>query len=296
MNPPQLEGLETSLDSFAPDPDLPALLQLRLIAGEFDHRVGGGGNPAGASADVTHYLSALARAEAISLAGMDVQSVRELHALLFGGKGPSELRHTPVAVRFNRPGSRIWSAGARPDEIVPRLEEMQTGILRNASLGRFERIALLHLELLRTHPFEDGNGRLCRLLLTALVRSEFASHVYLGITRIMKGNFVRYNALIRSQREEAYSRWIHYCAGAITAELHAARRFNAALQTLSTGERAGAAHIARELLTRLREGSSTPQDAVPAGPAATENLSRLFASLLEASPIGLRERGAARER
>ena len=199
----QILELEKSLDAFRPSDGLRAFLRLRLLAGEFDHRIGGGQTLENASEDVARFVQTLGLAEARSLDALDLAGIREMHAALLGRPLPSQWRKTSVAVRFNRPGSRLWLTGVTPSEIVPRLQEMHDSICRNPSLGRFERIALLHLELLRTHPFEDGNGRLSRLLLSAFIKREFASGIYLGLARIMKGDFFRYNAAIRSQRDDA---------------------------------------------------------------------------------------------
>jgi Fic family protein len=255
----QTVSLENNLDTFQPSIDIRALLRLRFLAGEFDHRIGGGRTREDASADIKRFIHALALAEVRSLDALDLEGIQELHAALLGQATPSQWRRTSVAVRFNRPGSRLWLTGATPTEILPRLREMQNSICRNSALGRFERIALLHLELLRTHPFEDGNGRLARILLSALIKREFASGVYLGLARIMRGDFVRYNAAIRSQRDDAYGRWIRYCSGALTAELHAAQRFDDALRRLQAADQTAAMEMVAKLTHRLEGGETIPR-------------------------------------
>jgi Fic family protein len=250
----RIAEIEEALDTFEPGPNLPALLQLRLLTGELNHRLHGGSDSVEASRDLARYVAALGYAESLSLETLDLVSISKIHAVLLGRPNPSTWRTMSVGARFNRPGSRLWLIGATPEDVAPRLEEMQRRISENVSLTRFERIALLHLELVKTHPFEDGNGRLVRLLAAALIKREFRSHIYLGITRIMKGDFIRYNAGIRSQREDAYARWIRYFGGAMLAELHAAGRFNAALQNLSDDDQRWVSGFAAERLAEARNG------------------------------------------
>lgn len=254
MTPKLVPELEKAIEAFTPDPALKPLLLFRLLTGEFIHRVRGGQADRDAADDVARYVATLEQCRELTLSKLDLARICEIHAMLLGERKPSSWRSKSVAVRFNRPGSRLWLAGAAPHEIGARLAEMHELIIRNSSLTRFERIALLHLELIRTHPFQDGNGRLCRLIPSALVASEFESNLYLGITRIMRSNFVRYNAAIRNQRESVYEDWIRYFSGAIASELHAAQRIDAALSALSPEGRSHLEVLARTNLERMRFG------------------------------------------
>jgi hypothetical protein len=141
--------------------------------------------------------------------------------------------------------------------VLPRMEEVIRSIYRNPGLGRFERIALGYFEIIRTHPFEDGNGRLSRLLLTALVRREFHSHLLVNITRIMRSDFRLYHRTIRNQDEDVYVRWLSYISGAVTAELHAAERFGAALLNLDSDDRNATLRTIKQTIKAFREGGGS---------------------------------------
>lgn len=94
----------------------------------------------------------------------------------------------------------------------------------------------------------------------------------------MRGDFVRYNAAIRSQRDDVYARWIRYFAGAITSELHAARRFDGVLQGLNIDDRYSAKALVEEQLAAMRKGSQT----LLRGSTPSSNESKKVASLLAA--------------
>jgi hypothetical protein len=252
-----ISDLEAELDAFEPDEDLSRLLLFRILAIEFPHRVAGGRTPEQAAADMRHYLTALDLAESLSLGKIDLRAVQQLHGVLDGRSGPTPFRKIPVAVRPNFPGAAVRLTGTTPSDVVPRMEEMLEGIYRNPALKRFERIALGYFELIRTHPFEDGNGRLSRLLLTALIDHEFRSNVPLTITRVMRSDFRRYHAAIRSQDENVYARWLAYVTGAVTAELHAAGRFSVAFRNLSSNDRSLALGKIRETTGAFRDGGGS---------------------------------------
>jgi Fic family protein len=128
--------------------------------------------------EVTNYLRAfrLVRDNLRSEAGLPI-SVRLLcdaHRLLLdgargAGKQPGELRR-----------SQNWIGGARPGRaaFVPPPPDQVPGLL--ADLERFihdpgpalpplVRVALVHVQFETIHPFLDGNGRIGRLLIAALL-------------------------------------------------------------------------------------------------------------------------------
>src|SRR5690606_5391963 len=129
-------------------------------------------------AEVTNYLQAfrLVQGQLRDPKGLPI-SVRllcEAHRLLLGGargegKQPGELRQ-----------SQNWIGGTRPDNavFVPPPPERVAELLSN--LERFihdestdppllVKVALVHAQFETIHPFLDGNGRIGRLLISALL-------------------------------------------------------------------------------------------------------------------------------
>jgi Fic family protein len=245
--------LEKALDGFEPDGDLHKLLLLRVLMAEYQHRLGGGRTSAQAARDVSNYVATLSRFDSLSLDGIDVDVLRAVHAELDGLTLPTSLRQTSVGVRANVPGARIRVTGSPPSDVPRRLDEMIASIYRNPALGRFEKIAFGYFELIRTHPFKDGNGRLCRLLLSLLISREFRSRPLLSITTVMRADFARFHTAIRDQDEDVYAKWLRYVAGVITAELQAAKRFDATLRAFSADDRENVLADASTRIAALRD-------------------------------------------
>ncbi len=103
--------------------------------------------------------------------GLDMDFILDLHAVImagFPGKNPGKLRSKPAYI-YLKSYDKVEEIGFRPP--APEKMKEQLGELvswYNASLGKLNPIelaALLHLKFYSTHPFEDGNKRISRLLL-----------------------------------------------------------------------------------------------------------------------------------
>lgn len=273
-------NLESELDALASSDDLSSLLLFRILAIEFPHRIAGGRTQEQAAYDMKNFLAALSLAETLSLEEIELTTFQRLHAILDGRTDPTPFRRTSVAVRANIPGSRMRLTGSTPAEVVPRMQEMLDGIYRNPLLGRFDRIALGYFELIRTHAFEDGNGRLSRLLLTALIASTYRSSIPLTITRVMRSDFPLYHRIIRCQTEDVYFRWLRYVSGAITAELHAAGRCAVTLLSLATEERNAALREVRNTIEMFRYGEGAEETLSSAVRVASRKAAKLLLGLM----------------
>lgn len=102
--------------------------------------------------------------------------VRELHQQLMSGvrgtnKHPGSLRPIPVLIG----GPRDDLIGARfvpppPSEVPGLLDDLVRFILAPSHLPALVRLALVHYQFETIHPFEDGNGRLGRLLMPLVLK------------------------------------------------------------------------------------------------------------------------------
>lgn len=128
--------------------------------------------------EVTNYLRAfrLVQEQLRDPNGLPI-SVRLLcdaHRLLLdgaraAGKQPGELRHSQNWIGGTRPGNAVFVPP--PPERVP---ELLSGLERfvheeAGDLAPLVRIALIHAQFETIHPFLDGNGRIGRLLIAALL-------------------------------------------------------------------------------------------------------------------------------
>ena len=128
--------------------------------------------------EVTNYLRAfrLVRDNLRSEAGLPI-SVRLLcdaHRLLLdgargAGKQPGELRRSQNWIGGARPG-RAAFVPPPPDRVPELLADLERFIHDpKPALPPLVRVALVHLQFETIHPFLDGNGRIGRLLIAALL-------------------------------------------------------------------------------------------------------------------------------
>ncbi|MCW5666225.1 MAG: Fic family protein [Piscinibacter sp.] len=128
--------------------------------------------------EVTNYLRAfrLVRDNLRSEAGLPI-SVRLLcdaHRLLLdgargAGKQPGELRRSQNWIGGARPG-RAAFVPPPPDQVPGLLADLECFIHEpEPALPPLVRVALVHVQFETIHPFLDGNGRIGRLLIAALL-------------------------------------------------------------------------------------------------------------------------------
>lgn len=128
--------------------------------------------------EVTNYLRAfrLVRDNLRSEAGLPI-SVRLLcdaHRLLLdgargAGKQPGELRRSQNWIGGARPGRAVFVPPS-PDHVPELLADLERFIHDpEPALPPLVRVALVHLQFETIHPFLDGNGRIGRLLIAALL-------------------------------------------------------------------------------------------------------------------------------
>lgn len=129
-------------------------------------------------AEVTNYLRAfrLVQEQLRDPNGLSigVRLLRDAHRLLLdgargAGKQPGELRRSQNWIGGTRPGNAVFVPP--PPEHVPELLSKLERFVHEASgeLPALVRIALVHAQFETIHPFLDGNGRIGRLLIAALL-------------------------------------------------------------------------------------------------------------------------------
>lgn len=128
--------------------------------------------------EVANYLRALRLVQdnLRSLSGLPI-SVRLLcdaHRLLLGGvrgagKQPGELRRSQNWIGGTRPGNAVF-VPPPPERVPDLLADLERFIHDSTSpLPPLVKAALLHAQFETIHPFLDGNGRIGRLLIAALM-------------------------------------------------------------------------------------------------------------------------------
>ena len=105
---------------------------------------------------------------------LSVRLLCEAHKLLLDGarghnKQPGELRRSQNWIGGTRPGNAVF-VPPPPTEVAPLLADLER-FIHDAQpvLPPLVRIALAHAQFETIHPFLDGNGRIGRLLIAALM-------------------------------------------------------------------------------------------------------------------------------
>jgi Fic family protein len=102
---------------------------------------------------------------------LDLDRIRLLHRMLLSNIDELIAGRFRAAGEYVRVGKHIASA---PEHLEALLSDMLTTFESSVSTRPSERVARLHLEFERIHPFNDGNGRIGRVLINhALYRLGF---------------------------------------------------------------------------------------------------------------------------
>ncbi len=177
------------------------------------------GVPIGDVQEVSRYVSALNHGLSRLRQGFPLSArlIREIHGvLLAGGRGsdktPGEFRTSQNWIGGTRPGNALY---VPPPEVeVPRL----VGNLENFLHDRPQRTPLLikaalaHVQFESIHPFQDGNGRLGRLLITFLLCAEGAlSEPLLYLSLYFKTHRTEYYDLLQRVRTDGdWESWLSF--------------------------------------------------------------------------------------
>ncbi len=144
----------------------------------FDSEAGANVSNADDVEEVTNYIRAFRYVEAQlrSLDGLPISTrlICEAHRLLMdgvrgGSKQPGEVRRSQNWIGGSRPGNAVF-VPPPPNKVGDLLAGMARFIHNERpTLPPLVRVALVHAQFETIHPFLDGNGRMGRLLIAALV-------------------------------------------------------------------------------------------------------------------------------
>lgn len=171
--------------------------------------------------EVTNYLRAFrwVQAQLHDPQGLPI-SVRLLcqaHGLLLdgvrgAGKQPGQLRRSQNWIGGTRPGNAAF-VPPPPEEVAPLLSALEHFIHQpHADLPPLVKIALAHAQFETIHPFLDGNGRIGRLLIAALLQAWGLLQeplMYLsGYLKQHQGEYYRRLSAIRSHGD--WEAWVQF--------------------------------------------------------------------------------------
>jgi Fic family protein len=150
--------------------------------------------------------------------------IRELHQLLMGNvrggdRSPGRFRQGQVYI------SGRGTEGARfvpppPTDVPVLIDQLASFANRESTLPDLIRIALIHYQFETIHPFEDGNGRVGRLLMTLLLsRWGLLSKPLLYLSGYFEHHREAYiDGLLAVSQQGEWVRWIALCLDAVIAQ------------------------------------------------------------------------------
>ncbi|MFT3857672.1 MAG: Fic family protein [Aquabacterium sp.] len=198
--------------------------------------------------EVTNYLRAFkfVRDQLRAPDGLPV-SVRllcEAHRILMDGvrgsaKAPGELRRSQNWIGGLRPGKAVFVPP--PPEQVPALLSDLEHFIHDATPGLppLVRVALVHAQFETIHPFLDGNGRIGRLLIAALVEHwQLLPEPLMYLSGYLKRHQAEYYRRLSAIRTEGdWEGWLGFFLEGVIDAAHSAERNIVALASLINTDR-----------------------------------------------------------
>jgi len=199
-------------------------------------------------AEVTNYLQAfrLVQGQLRDPKGLPI-SVRLLcgaHRLLLGGargagKQPGELRQSQNWIGGTRPGNAAF-VPPPPERVPELLSNLERFIHKEPSdLPPLVRVAVVHAQFETIHPFLDGNGRIGRLLIAALLEHWNLLPeplMYLsGYLKRHQAEYYRCLSLIRTEGD--WETWVSFFLEGVAVAAAEAEQSIIAVASLVTADR-----------------------------------------------------------
>lgn len=174
--------------------------------------------------DIAHYIEALK----YGLTRLNEESfpfslrfIRELHKKLMTKarsthfSNPGEFRRSPNWIGGTRPDNASFVPPA-PEELNEPLQDLES-FIHNPFMHPVIDAGLLHAQFETIHPFQDGNGRTGRLLITFYL----IHHKYLELPALFLSLFFKKNQKIYYQKLSDYhngnvASWIEFFIEAVT--------------------------------------------------------------------------------
>lgn len=198
--------------------------------------------------EVTNYLRSfrLVRDNLHDAKGLPISTrlICEAHRQLLdgargAGKQPGELRRSQNWIGGNRPGNAVF-VPPPPDRVADLLTDLERFIHDDQTpLPPLVKIALVHAQFETIHPFLDGNGRIGRLLIAALLEHwALLQAPLLYLSGHLKRNQAEYYRLLSSIRTDGdWEAWVAFFLDGVIASAAEAERNIVDLATLVANDR-----------------------------------------------------------
>ena len=198
--------------------------------------------------EVSNYLRAykLVRENLHSPGGLplSVRLLCDAHRLLLdgargAGKQPGELRRTQNWIGGTRPGNAAF-VPPPPEQVPALLADLERFIHDpEPTLSALARVALVHAQFETIHPFLDGNGRIGRLLIAALLEHwGLLAEPLMYLSGYLKQHqTVYYQHLLAVRAEGDWEGWVTFFLEGVEAAAADAERGIVAVASLVAADR-----------------------------------------------------------
>jgi Fic family protein len=175
---------------------------------------------------------------------ISVRLLCEAHGLLLNGarganKQPGQLRQSQNWIGGTRPGNAVFVPP--PAQQVPALLADMENFIHDLSqpLPPLVKIALVHAQFETIHPFLDGNGRIGRLLISALMQDwGLLNEPLMYLSGYLKQHQAEYYKRLSDIRTEGnWEAWISFFLEGVTTASDDAQHNVVAIATLLANDR-----------------------------------------------------------
>ena len=156
---------------------------------------------------------------------MSLRLLREVHRVLMSGvrggaRRPGEFRAGQVVIGGGGRGIQFARYVPPPhSEMLPALHELEQFLHSDSEIPLLAQIALIHYQFEAIHPFEDGNGRTGRLLMTLLLCDRgYLANPWLYLSDyflVYRQDYL--DLLLEVSLRGAWERWLHFFLSAVVA-------------------------------------------------------------------------------
>ena len=198
--------------------------------------------------EVTNYLRAfrLVRDNLRKPRGLPLSTrlLCDAHRLLLAGargagKQPGELRRSQNWIGGTRPGKAVF-VPPPPERVAPLLADLERFIHdARPTLPPLVRVALAHVQFETIHPFLDGNGRIGRLLIAALLEQwRLLPEPLMYLSGYLKQHQAAYHRHLSAVRTDGdWEGWTRFFLDGVEAAAAEAERNIVAVASLVTADR-----------------------------------------------------------
>lgn len=176
---------------------------------------------------------------------ISVRLLSEAHRLLLdgargAGKQPGELRRSQNWIGGTRPGNAVF-VPPPAERVAALLADMEHFIhsTTSSSLPPLVKIALVHVQFETIHPFLDGNGRIGRLLIAALLEHwALLPEPLMYLSGYLKQHQAEYYRRLSNVRVSGdWEGWINFFLEGVTTAATDAERGIVAIASLVAADR-----------------------------------------------------------